>query len=367
MTYARLHRRSPRSSGQRRSVDSMNVLLAEIGMGTVGFDGSRRYARELTAGLRSVGNPPVVSILGDPETSMSWRRRLKLAKWAIVGRPALAIDAGGQDASVVHFPENVIVPNVECRPVVVTVHDVAALKRPELVGRRVAFLTRASWRRARGWDRVISPSVATANDLLTLGWAENQIRIIRHGLSDRLAQAPTEAARLKARKMTTGDAYVLVVSPFSRKKGADTVLHAWQLISSPDQGRLVWISSRGRPPKTVPAGITLLGHVDDETLVALYAGANAVVCASRFEGYGFPIAEALVQGTPVIASDIPAHREFNSSNVDLVPVEDTVTFAEAMEAAVVGGVGRRGQTVSFPTWKSNAEAHLEVYEELAPE
>ena len=345
----------------------MNVLLAEIGMDTVGFDGSRRYARELAEGLRSVGNPPVVWTLGDPETSRGWRRRLKLATWATVGRPALALDAGSQDAPVVHFPENVIVPNVESRPVVVTVHDVAALKRPELVGRKVAFLTRASWRRARGWDRVISPSVATANDLLTLGWAENQIRIIRHGLSDRLAHAPTEAASIRARRMTTEDPYVLVVSPFSRKKGADTVLQAWQLISSPGQGRLVWVSSRGRPPKGVPAGITLLGHVDDETLVALYAGANAVVCASRFEGYGFTIAEALVQGTPVIASDIPAHREFNSSNVDLVPVEDAVAFAEAMEAAFGGGVGRQGQTVPFPTWKTNAEAHLEVYRELARE
>jgi glycosyltransferase involved in cell wall biosynthesis len=58
----------------------------------------------------------------------------------------------------------------------------------------------------------------------------------------------------------------------------------------------------------VPLEIVDGGATDDE-LAGIYARARWLLAPSLEEGYDLPVAEALACGTPVIASDIPAHRD----------------------------------------------------------
>jgi len=51
------------------------------------------------------------------------------------------------------------------------------------------------------------------------------------------------------------------------------------------------------------------GYLSHKDLVRLYQGATALVYPSLIEGFGIPPLESLACGTPVIASDIPVHRE----------------------------------------------------------
>ncbi|WP_143870065.1 glycosyltransferase family 4 protein [Catenovulum sediminis] len=62
-------------------------------------------------------------------------------------------------------------------------------------------------------------------------------------------------------------------------------------------------------------GIVYPGHVSDGELVNLYTNAKAFVFPSLYEGFGLPIVESLNYNTPVIASDIPAFREFQHNNI----------------------------------------------------
>jgi glycosyltransferase involved in cell wall biosynthesis len=61
--------------------------------------------------------------------------------------------------------------------------------------------------------------------------------------------------------------------------------------------------------------ITILSDCSDQELVSLYKNAQALVTPSLMEGYGLVGLEALMVGTPVIASNIPVYREVYGNNV----------------------------------------------------
>jgi glycosyltransferase involved in cell wall biosynthesis len=82
----------------------------------------------------------------------------------------------------------------------------------------------------------------------------------------------------------------------------------------------------------------LLGPVSDEDLAGLYDGAAVFLAVSTDESFGLALFDAIASGVPVVASDIPAHREiFNMTGAAkerLVPVDaGPVEIASAVRAA----------------------------------
>jgi glycosyltransferase involved in cell wall biosynthesis len=73
------------------------------------------------------------------------------------------------------------------------------------------------------------------------------------------------------------------------------------------------------------------GHIDQAALVDLYRTAICVVCMSRAEGFSLPVVEAMVCDTPVIASDIAAHRELIRLPQYLVPCDADDEVRQRME------------------------------------
>ncbi len=71
-----------------------------------------------------------------------------------------------------------------------------------------------------------------------------------------------------------------------------------------------------------------IGPVQGDTLLRLLRGAGLSVFPSLYEGQGLAPLEALAAGTPVIASDIPAHREFLGETVPLFDPRDPEALAE---------------------------------------
>jgi glycosyltransferase involved in cell wall biosynthesis len=82
--------------------------------------------------------------------------------------------------------------------------------------------------------------------------------------------------------------------------------------------------------------VQVLGEVSLMEVDRLYEEARSVVLPSAYEGFGFPLAEAIQRGIPVICSDIPAFREqlatlSGPANIKMVPANDAVSLASAME------------------------------------
>src|SRR5215213_10480130 len=83
--------------------------------------------------------------------------------------------------------------------------------------------------------------------------------------------------------------------------------------------------------------VILLDHVDDRLLPRLYSSATAVVYASWYEGFGLPVLEGLASGVPVIASDVPAHREVAGEQARFVPPGDAAAIAAEIERVLTSG------------------------------
>jgi glycosyltransferase involved in cell wall biosynthesis len=72
-------------------------------------------------------------------------------------------------------------------------------------------------------------------------------------------------------------------------------------------------------------GLVLAGYVPDEWMPMLYAGADALVFPSLYEGFGMPVLEARTCGTRVVTTDTPELREAGDEYVIYVqPTKDGV-------------------------------------------
>jgi len=77
--------------------------------------------------------------------------------------------------------------------------------------------------------------------------------------------------------------------------------------------------------------VRFLGRVADDDLLALYNAALAFVFPSLYEGFGFPILEAMACGTPVITSNASSLPEFAGDAALLVDPTSVAEISEAME------------------------------------
>jgi glycosyltransferase involved in cell wall biosynthesis len=112
--------------------------------------------------------------------------------------------------------------------------------------------------------------------------------------------------------------------------------------------------------------VEFLGQVPDERVDRALAECAVMVTMSDREAFGLAAFEALASGAPVVASDIPAHRElrdrYGAGCMHLVPIGAP---AESLAHALVDAA-EAGCTPSreLPSWDRVAEMTLDLYMEV---
>jgi len=119
------------------------------------------------------------------------------------------------------------------------------------------------------------------------------------------------------------------------------------------------------------ASIRILGYVTDDAIPHLYRGADALVFATLFEGFGLPVVEAMACGTPVVTSTASSLPEVAGDACAMVDPESI----EAIAAGILQILGedadarrrriQRGLTQARKfSWQNCAERHIAVYQRV---
>jgi glycosyltransferase involved in cell wall biosynthesis len=306
--------------------------------------------------------------------------RLLQAAWSRLPWPPVEWLAGPVE---VFHATNFVAPPARRAATLVTVHDLTYLRFPDMV-------TDASARyrdlvpRALGRGAIVcTPTAAVAAEVADeYGLPPDRLVVTPLGVADlwRHATPPAPAWRaawdLPAR-------YLLFVGSREPRKNLGTLLTAYrELLLKVGAGMDTASATAAIPPLVLvgppgwgealdtaglpPDAVRTLGYLPEPDLAGVVAGAAAVVVPSWYEGFGLPALEALACGTPVVAADLPAHREVLGDQAELVPPGDPGALAAALGRVLEdpGGeaarAARRTRAAGF-TWETCAQATLAAY------
>lgn len=249
----------------------------------------------------------------------------------------------------------------ESAPFVCMVHDLIPIEYPEYArpGGAATHETRMQTVSQLA-DAVIANSAATADSFTQ--WAEAKgVRVPPiHVALLGTERMPEAAPRVEEKP------YFVCLGTIEPRKNHLLLLHQWRHMAQtlPAErvpglkviGRRGWeneqiVDMLERSP-ALGAFVEEINNCSDNELTAILKGACALVMPSFSEGYGMPIAEALSAGTPVIASDIAAHREAGSEVPDFLDPLDGPAWQEAVLAYADNGSRRATQMRRLTDWKA---------------
>ena len=369
-------------SGLRVAVDATPLLGPRTGVG--GFTASlidglaRRTDVEVVAfavtwrGRAALGAlaPAGVSLARRPMAARPLREL-----WTRSDRPPIEWWTGPVD--VVHGT-NFVVPPGRRAAEVVTVHDLTAVRFPELCTadtlRWPALVRRALDRGAH--VHTVSGFVA-AEVVEHFAVDPARVRVVPNGVGP---VGAGDAAR--GRRLAGAERYVLALGTVEPRKGLPDLVRAFDAeVASGSSGvDLVLAGPDGWGSAALDAAlaglrsgprIRRLGWVRAEERAHLLAGAAVFAFPSVYEGFGLPPLEAMAAGVPVVAAAAGAIPEILGDAAVLVTPGDTVALGAALRSVLDDGaraddLRARGRArVGRYRWARTVEGLVELYRDVA--
>ncbi|HZL57316.1 MAG TPA: glycosyltransferase family 1 protein [Bryobacteraceae bacterium] len=225
-----------------------------------------------------------------------------------------------------------------------TIHDMTAWTVPWChLPRQVDADKEFADRVMRRADGLIAVSESARQDAIrVLGTRPEKIRVVYPGVAGEYFRVTREQALTAIDAYHLAAPYFLFVGTIEPRKNVDTLLSAWMSLPVPfrRENELVFIGMPGwKAEKTLrrlaqlsceSSGVRYLGYVPESLVPGLIAGALALVCPSYYEGFGFPAAQAMAAGCPVIGSNVASLPEITAGHARLVDPHSSGELAQAL-------------------------------------
>ena len=346
--------------------------------------GIRRYVEGLVPALLALDDAPEIVVLGGAPDSAPPQLEHVAERahpptnlgWTLVGLPRAAATAR---IDVLHAPAYTA-PFWCPAPVVLTIHDISYERNPEWYPYRRDWLRRAFYRwSARAARHILTTSSFSASEIAEMYALDaHRVTVVPLGVSAEFAARNGVPCALPAEVTTP---FVLHVGDIHERRNlsvaVNAVLEARRRFGALPALSLVLVGTdRGSADALcalaaaagAPEAVVRLGRVDELLLHALYRCATAFVYPSRYEGFGFPVLEAMACGTPVIASRAASIPELTGDAAILLDPDDDkgwtdaviriVTDDELRHELATRGVARARHF----TWARTARATMDVYQ-----
>jgi glycosyltransferase involved in cell wall biosynthesis len=292
---------------------------------------------------------------------------------------ALSAEVAPQRLDLLHSPD-FIPPLLGYRRSVITVHDLTFLRYPEFLTAESRRYYNAQIRWAvRRADAISADSQATKDDLVNLlGVNPDKVTVIYLGHDAEFRPLAAEAVAPALARHNLAAGYLLFVGTFEPRKNVPGLFAAYfrlrQLL--PDAPPLVLVGWRGwlfdktaevMQELGLARQVRLIEDLPPADLPAIYNGASVFVLPSHYEGFGFPVLEAMGCGVPCVISNRASLPELGGDAVLAVDPDDPDALAEALRRALSDSqlradMRRKGlaQVEQFQ-WERTARETLALY------
>nr|WP_285240492.1 glycosyltransferase family 1 protein [Pseudarthrobacter sp. MEB009] len=282
-----------------------------------------------------------------------------------------------RSSSVLHYSADTG-PLIRSRvPSVVTVHGVAS--RWTSVARNPRQESQWRFRVKKAIDythEVITVSESSADDISEVfAVPRDSIKVIHHGIDSATFSASTQLSGTTSAKIPEN--FALYLGNIEPRKNILELVRAFQtpeMLSLGLQlviaGRPAWNFDEVMQAIDAARNVTYVGFVSNEDRIALMQKCSIFVFPSLYEGFGFPVLEAMAAGAPVATSRKGSLAEVAGPAWEIESL-DAAGIAHGIEQALSDedwqkSVKAEGQAwASQFTWSKSIDSHLETYERLA--
>jgi len=233
---------------------------------------------------------------------------------------------------------------------IVTVHDLAVYKVPDVFPSLAATKTRAVLNLMTSKaDKIIAVSESTKKDVHEIFKSpEDKIKVIYSGFDKRLFEDSGITRERVLEKYGIKDRYILFLGTLEPIKNVVRLFEAYKLFRSSCKNnkenikcdwKLVMAGKKGWLAKEykqiakdmgIGKDVIFTGYVIGDDLVPLFKNADFFVLPSLYEGFGTTVLEAFATGTPAIVSNVSSLPEIAGDAALFVNPLDVQNIADAM-------------------------------------